>query len=117
MTGKGIVTAVAIVGWIIASLVAFVIVALVDFLGIGLIGVFIAFASSQVELESRQGAGGAYGAGMLGKQQEAERRMSPEQRAAGRNERSLALQSARFFRHFGLALALIGFGGFAWRYL
>ena len=54
---------------------------------------------------------------MLGKQQEAERQMSPVQRAAGRNERSLAMQSARFFRHFGLAPALIGFGGFAYRYL
>lgn len=117
MSGRFILTAAAALGWIAASLMAFAIVALVDFLGIGLIGVFIAFASSQVELESGHGAGGAYGAGMLGKQQEAERQMSREQRMAGRNERSLTMQSTRFFRHFGLALALIGFGGFACRYL
>jgi hypothetical protein len=49
MHGKVLMMAAA--GWLAASLVAFVIVALVDFLGIGLIGVFIAFASSQVELE------------------------------------------------------------------
>jgi hypothetical protein len=117
MTGRFIVTAVAIFGWLAASLVAFVVVALVDFLGIGLIGVLIAFASAQVELDSDTGAGGAYGAGMIAKQAEAERQMSPEQRVASRNERSVAIQSARFFRHFGLALAIIGFGGFAYRYL
>jgi hypothetical protein len=117
MHGKFVITAVAVFGWLAASLVAFVIVTLFDFLGIGLIGVLIAFASAQVELDSDTGAGGAYGAGMIAKQVEAERQRSPEQRAAARNERSLVIQSARFFRHFGLALAIIGFGGFAYRYL
>jgi hypothetical protein len=117
MHGKILMMAATAVGWLAASLVAFVIVALVDFLGVGLIGVFIAFVSSQVELESGNTAGGAYGASMIAKQYESERRMSPEQRAASRNERSVVVQSARFFRHFGFGLALIGFGGFAYRYL
>ena len=82
MHSKVLMMAAAGVGWLAASLVAFVIVALVDFLGIGLIGVFIAFASSQVELESGNNAGGAYGASMIAKQTELERQMSPEQRAA-----------------------------------
>jgi hypothetical protein len=117
MHSKVLMMAAAGVGWLAASLVAFVIVALVDFLGIGLIGVFIAFASSQVELESGNNAGGAYAADMLQKQTESERQMSPEQRASSRHEQSLVIHSARFFRHFGLGLALIGFGGFAYRYL
>jgi hypothetical protein len=114
---KVLMMAAAGAGWLAAALVAFVIVALVDFLGIGLIGVFIAFASSQVELESGNNAGGAYAADMLKRQTESERQMSPEQRAASRHDRSLIVNSARFFRHFGLGLALIGFGGFAYRYL
>jgi hypothetical protein len=117
MHSKVLMIAAAGVGWLAASLVAFVIVALVDFLGIGLIGVFIAFASSQVELESGNNAGGAYGVSMIAKRTESERQMSPEQRAASRHDRSLVVSSARFFRHFGLGLALIGFGGFAYRYL
>ena len=54
---------------------------------------------------------------MIHHQLEADRKMSPEQRAAKRNEQSLAAQTTRFFRHFGIALAAIGFIGFAYRYL
>jgi hypothetical protein len=117
MSGKSIVIAVALSGWFLASLIAFVIVALFDFLGVGLIGVLIAFVATQFELESGGIAGGAYGASMIHHQLEADRQMSQEQRAARRNERSLSVQSTRFFRHFGIALALIGFGGFAYTYL
>ena len=117
MLGKTIVAAVAIAGWLVASLAAFVIVALFDFLGVGLIGVLIAFVATQFELESGGIAGGAYGASMIHHQLEADRKMSPEQRAAKHNEQSLAAQTTRFFRHFGIALAAIGFSGFAYRYL
>jgi hypothetical protein len=54
---------------------------------------------------------------MIHHQMEADRQMSPEQRAAKRTEQSISVQSTRFFRHFGIALALIGFGGFAYTYL
>ncbi len=117
MSGKAVILAVAVAAWFVASLAAFVIVALFDFLGVGLIGALIAFVATQFELESGGGAGGAYGASMIQHQLEADRQMSPEQRAAGRHEQSLAVQSTRFFRHFGIALAVIGFGGFAYRYL
>jgi hypothetical protein len=117
MSGKSIVIAVALAGWSIAALIAFVIVALFDFLGVGLIGVLIAFVATQFELESGGIAGGAYGASMIHHQMEADRQMSSEQRAAKRTERSLSVQSTRFFRHFGVALAVIGFGGFAYTYL
>jgi hypothetical protein len=38
--------------------------------------------------------------------------MSREQRAAVRHKHSLAVKSARFFKHLGMALTAIGFGGF-----
>ena len=117
MSGKSIVIAIALAGWFAASLVAFVIVALFDFLGVGVIGLLIAFVATQVELESGSIAGGAYGASMIHRQLEAARQMSPEQRAAQRDERFLAVLSTRFFRNLGIALAVIGFGGFAYRYL
>lgn len=117
ISGRTIVTAVAIAGWFLASLAAFVIVTLVDFLGVGLIGVLIAFVATQFELDSGGIAGGAYGSSMIHHQMEADRKMSPEQRAAQRHELAFSAQSTRFFRHFGIALAVIGFGGFAYRYL
>jgi hypothetical protein len=79
--------------------------------------VLIAFVATQFELESGGIAGGGYGASMIHHQMEEDRQMSQEQRTAKRNEQSLAVQSTRFFRHFGITLALIGFGGFAYNYL
>ena len=113
MSGKSIVIAVALAGWFVASLIAFVIVALFDFLGVGLIGVLIAFVATQSELHS--GGSGSYAA--MIRHQMIDREMSPEQRAAERADQSLISQSARFFRHFGIALSAIGFGGFAYTYL
>lgn len=117
MPGKSIVIAVACAGWFVAALIAFVIVALFDFLAVGLIGILIAFVATQFELESGGIAGGAYGASMIRHQLEADRKMSPEQHAAKRDEQSATVQTTRFFRHFGIALAVMGFGGFAYRYL
>ena len=114
---KVLTMAAAGIGWLAASLVAFAIVALVDFLGIGLIGVFIAFASSQVELELGNNAGGAYAADMLQKQTEVGAADVAGATSLQPPRRSLVIHSARFFRHFGLGLALIGFGGFAYRHL
>ena len=116
MSGKSIIIAVALAGWFVASLIAFVIVTLFDFLGIGFIGVLIAFVATQGELHAGSNTGGTYGAAVI-RQQTGERQSSPERRAAERAEHSLIAQSARFFRHFGIALAVIGFGGFAYRYL
>ena len=116
MSGKTIVIAVAMAGWFFASLIAFVIVALFDFLGVAFIGVLTAFVATQGELHSGTSTGGTYGASMI-RHQTGEHQSSPERRAAERAEQSLIGQSARFFRHFGIALAIIGFGGFAYRYL
>lgn len=65
MQGRAIVVAIAFAGWFVAALVAFVIVALFDFLGVGLVGVLIAFVATQFELESGGIAGAAYGASMI----------------------------------------------------
>lgn len=115
--GRTILIAVAIVGWFLASLFAFVLVTLFGFLGVGLIGLLIAFVATQFELESGGIAGSAYGGSVIQHQMEADRGMSPEQRAAKRHEQGFSVLSTRFFRQFGMALAVIGLGGFAYRYL
>jgi len=115
MSGKSIVIVVALAGWFVASLIAFVVVALFGFLGVGVIGVLIAFVATQSELHSGGNTGGTHGAAMIRRQMED--RQSPERRAAERADLTLITQSARFFTHFGIGLALIGFGGFAYTYL
>jgi len=49
---------------------------------------------------------------LLAPQLRARNEMSREQRAAVRHKHSLAVKSARFFKHLGMALTAIGFGGF-----
>lgn len=114
MSGKFIAVAVAVIGWLVASLVAFAIVALVGFFGIGLIGLVIMFVATQVELDSDGVVSGGINSDLLVRQVEARQAMSPEQRAARRDEQSLLVQSVNFFKYFGSGLVLIGFGGFAY---
>jgi hypothetical protein len=112
MSGKFIVNAVAIVGWLIASLVAFVTVVLFGFLGVGFLGLLILFIATQFELDSDAAVSGGINSDLLARQVRAQRETSREQQMAGRSEKALQVLSVRFFKYFGSGLALIGFGGF-----
>jgi|SRR3979490_2377796 hypothetical protein len=112
MSGKSVLIAIALSGWLLASVVAFLIVAYTSFFGIGLIGVVLWFICTQIELEEEGPVATGSTASLLAPQVRARNEMSREQRAAQRHEQSLAVKSARFFKHLGMGLALIGFGGF-----
>jgi len=114
MHGRTIALAVAAVGWLVASLIAFVLVASFSFFGMGLIGLLIWFVCTRIELEKDAAIGSGWSPGLIASQYEARQRMSPEQRAAYREEQSAAMHSLRFFRHLGMALVAIGGAGFAW---
>jgi hypothetical protein len=90
MSGKFIVNAIAVVGWLIASLVAFAIIVLAGFFGVGLIGLLIVFAATQFDLDADGPVSGGIGS------------------------RFLRVPPVKFFKYLGSALALIGFGGFAY---
>ena len=51
MPGKSIVMAVVLSGWLIAAVLAFLVVAYTSFFGIGVIGILLWFICTQVELE------------------------------------------------------------------
>ena len=112
MSAKSILMAIALSGWLLASVLAFLIVAYAGFFGIGFIGVVLWFICAQVELEQDQPVATGSTASLVAPQLKARNEMSREQRAAQRHEQSLAVQSTRFFKHLGMGLALIGFGGF-----
>ena len=103
---------VGIVGWLVAALVAYVFVAFAGFAGIGVIGLMICFISVRIELESGSVVGTVYSPDAFQRQVERQRQMPRAERAARRHEQLLTAKSVRFFLNLGIALALIGFGGF-----
>jgi len=114
MYGRTIVLAVAASGWLVASLLAFILVSTLSFFGIGLIGLLLWFVCVRMDLEKDAAIGSGWTPSLIETQYEARQNMSSEQRAAWRHEQTLALQSLRFFRHLGISLTLIGALGFAW---
>jgi hypothetical protein len=111
---KSIVMAVVLSGWLIAGVIAFMIVAYTSFFGIAVIGLMIWFVTARMDLEEDGAA--AWGAGVspgfFARQLQTRAEMSRAERAALRAERSLRAQSTRFFRNLGMALTLIGAAGF-----
>jgi hypothetical protein len=114
MHGRTIVLAVAALGWLIASLVAFVLVASFGFFAIGLIGLLLWFICVRIELEKDAAVGSGWTPHLIGSQHEARERMSGDERANWRHEQSVGLQSTRFFKHLGMGLTAIGAAGFGW---
>jgi hypothetical protein len=114
MEGRTIALAVASLGWLIASLVAFVLVASFGFFAIGLIGLLLWFICVRIELEKDAAVGSGWTPHLIASQHEARERMSGDECASWRHEQSLALQSTRFFKHLGMGLVAIGAIGFGW---
>jgi hypothetical protein len=114
MSGKSIVIAIAACGWLVAALFAFVAVVHTGFFGIGVIGLVFWFVCTRIELEKDAPVGGAFDTSLMASQVKAQSERSRAERAAAREANSLAVQSARFFKHIGIGLVLIGFGGFAY---
>ncbi len=114
MYGRTIALAVAALGWLVASLIAFVLVASFTFFGIGLIGLLVWFICTRIELEYDAAVGSGWTWQLIASQQEARQKMSRAERAGLRAERTVAMQSIRFFRHLGMALTGIGAAGFLW---
>lgn len=112
MSGRTILNALAAGGWAAASVVAFFLVTYTTFAGLGVIGLMIWYAGTRAELDDDAPVSSTYTTSFLAYQVQAQREMSPEQRAAARHERSLRAESTRFFRHFGMGLAAIGLAGF-----
>lgn len=96
--------AVVFSGWLIAAVLAFMIVAYASFLGVAVIGLMIWFVTVRMDLEPD----GAFVSQLVKTKWE----MSRAERAARRSELSLQAQSTRFFRHFAMALTSIGVAGF-----
>jgi hypothetical protein len=105
MSGRFIAHVVAAIGWLLAALIAYAVVTLFGFFGVGFFGLLILFICTQVELESDAGAR------LFAPQAQARQNMPRAERASQRHEKS-GITATRFFRGVGIGLTLIGFGGF-----
>jgi len=106
MSGRFIVLVVAAIGWLIAALIAYAVVSLFGFFGVGFFGLLLLFICTQVELESEAGAR------LFAPQAEARQARPSAERASGRHGPPPAGRTTRFVRSVGIGLTLIGFGGF-----
>ena len=106
MSGRFVAHVVAAIGWLFAALIAYAVVTLFGFFGVGFFGLLILFICTQVELESDAGAR------LFAPQAQARQNMSRAERASQRHEKSPGSKTTRFFKNVGIALTLIGFGGF-----
>jgi hypothetical protein len=102
--------AIALSAWLLASVVAFLIVAYTSFFGVAFIGLVICYVSAQFELDGDRPVGSAT-MSLLGAQVRAQQELTAEQRQSVRHQQSLAIQSARFFKFLGLGLMAIGLCG------
>lgn len=113
MPTKSIVMAFVLSGWLIAIVIAFMIVAYASFFGIAVIGLMIWFVSTRVDSENEGGVVGAgFSPGFLAQQVRSRAEMSKGERAALRGRQLLEAQSTRFFKYLGIALTAFGLGGF-----
>ena len=110
MSARSILMAIALSAWLLASGVAFLIVAYLSFFGVAFIGLIICYVGAQFELDGDRPVG-SLATSFLGAQVRAQQEMSAEQRQSVRHENLLANQSARFFKFFGLGLMTIGLCG------
>jgi len=112
MPGKAFVMAFVWSGWLIASVIAFLIVAYAGFFGMGVIGLMIWFVTARVDMEHDGVVGAGVSPGFLAQQLRTRSEMSRAERAAHLGRQLLEKQSTRFFRYLGIALTASGFGGF-----
>ncbi len=112
MSGRSILVAIGLSGWLVVSIVAFMTVAYAGFFGIAVIGLLMWFICTIVDLEVDGAVGSGMSPGFLAQQHKAKVGLSPAERAARLGEKFLELQSVRFFKRLGASLALVGFGGF-----
>ena len=112
MPAKSIVMAVVLSGWLVALVLAGLIVAYTGFFGIGALGLLVLCFSFIVDQDRDGAVGAGMTPGFLARQVEARLAMSLAQRWAFRDEQAREAQSTRRFKLLGAAMIVIGFAGF-----
>ena len=112
MPAKSIVMAFVLSGWLIALVVAALIVAYASFFGVAVLGILIWCFSVIVDQDRDGAVGTGITPGFFAQQFRARTEMSSTDRQALRREHALEARSTRLFKYVGIAMTLVGLGGF-----
>jgi len=112
MPAKSVVMAVVLSGWLVALVVAGLIVAYTGFFGFGALGLLILCFSFIVDQDRDGAVGAGVTPGFLARQVRARAEMSADQRWAFRAEQAREAQSTYLFKVLGVSMIVIGFVGF-----
>ena len=105
-------TAFVSVGVLAASVLAYGAYAVVGWLGVGAVGLLIAFVAFQAEMDGDGPIGSQQSADLFAASQAARDRMTRSERAAERAEKTSSLQAITVAKAIGIVLALAGLAGF-----
>ena len=114
MSGRSVLMAIVLSAWLVIGILVFITVAYVGLIGVGVVGLVLLFVCTLVELDTDRpvGSGGIVTPGFLARQVEVAAALRPEERVSSLADRLLSLQSVRFYKLLGAALAVVGLGGF-----
>ena len=112
MPAKSFVMAFVLSGWLVALILAGLIVAYTSFFGIAVLGLLILCFSVIVDQERDGAVGTGVTPNFLAQQVKAKVEMSPAQRRVFRAEQALEARSTRLFKYCGMAMMVAGLSGF-----
>src|SRR5512132_815615 len=104
ISGREVLTGVALAGLFLMIAIAMAFVARIGFLGVGIIGVLTWFICVRLELEKDAAVGNVMATGLYAQQIRAREAMTRAEKAADRQEQTALLQSVRFFKRLGICL-------------
>ena len=108
---KSIVMAVVLSGWVIAFVVALIIVAYAGFFGLAVLGIVVLCIAVIID-QDRDGAVGSVTPAFLAQQHRARTQISHAERGALRDEHAEEARLTRLFKFLGAGMIAVGLGGF-----
>jgi hypothetical protein len=112
MPVKSIVMAFVLSGWLVALVLAGLIVAYTSFFGLAVLGLVVLFLGVIVDQERDGAVGAGVTPGFMAHQLRARLQMSRAEHGALRAEQALEARSTRLIKCLASAMILIGLGGF-----
>ena len=112
MPAKSIVMAFVLSGWLIALIAACLIVAYASFFGVAVLGILILCLSVIVDQDRDGAVGTGITPAFFAQQFKARSELSFTHRLGLRHEHLLEARATRLFRYLGVAMFLVGLGGF-----
>jgi hypothetical protein len=112
MPAKSFVMAFVLSGWLVALVVAGLIIAYTSFFGVAVLGVRILCFSVIVDQDRDGAVGTGITPGFIAQQIKAKAELSAVQRRMLWAEQALEAQSTRLFKYCGVAMVLVGLCGF-----